>query len=128
MRGTRESVLAFWKAMETNDFRAASLHLAPDFRLEWPQSGEAIEGRENFAALNAAYPAKGLWRFTVRRIVCEGDDADTDVAVTDGEVAATALTFHTVRDGLIARQVEYWPDPYDAPAWRAQWVARMGGG
>jgi hypothetical protein len=44
------------------------------------------------------------------------------VDVTDGAVAATAVTFHTIRGDLISRQVEYWPDPFDAPAWRAGWV------
>jgi ketosteroid isomerase-like protein len=46
----------------------------------------------------------------------------TDTTVTDGEVVATAITFSTVRDGKIAHQVEYWPDPFEAPAWREPWV------
>jgi len=27
--------------------------------------------------------------------------------------------------GRIVRQTEYWPDPFEAAAWRAQWVERM---
>jgi len=28
------------------------------------------------------------------------------------------------RDGKVAREVQYFADPFDAPAWRAQWVKR----
>jgi hypothetical protein len=31
-----------------------------------------------------------------------------------------------VREGKILRQVEYWPDPFEAAAWRSQWVERIG--
>ena len=121
-RGTKETVIAFWSAMQTNDFSAASMLLTEDFELYWPQSSERIIGRANFAALNTHYPAHGPWRFTVDRILAEGNEVVTEVSVTDGEVKATALTFSTVKNGLIARQVEYWPDPFEAPAWRREWV------
>lgn len=108
--------------MASNDFHAASRCLTEDFRLQWPQSGEMIEGRENFAELNAAYPSTGPWRFDLRRIVGDGDQIVTEVAVSDGEQRATALTFHTIRGNLIALQREFWPDAFEAPAWRRQWV------
>ncbi len=115
-------VLAFWEAMGTNDFTQASLYLTEDFEGHWPQSGELIRGRENFAALNSAYPANGIWRFELRSLVAEGDEVVTDVGVTDGTVSARAITFHRVTGPLIARQVEYWPDPFEPPAWRSRWV------
>lgn len=115
-------VRGFWRAMATNDFTAASLCLTEDFRLQWPQSDEMIEGRKNFAAVNTAYPANGPWTFDLRRIVGEGDQIVTEVGISDGVLRATALTFHTVRGDLIALQREFWPDPFDAPLWRAQWV------
>jgi hypothetical protein len=110
--------------MATNDFTAASRCLTDDFRLHWPQSGEMVEGRADFAALNAAYPAAGPWTFDLRRIVGEGDQIVTEVGVSDGVMRATALTFHTVRGDLIALQREFWPDPFEAPEWRAAWVRR----
>lgn len=118
----RDLVLQFWHVMQSNDFHAAAQRLSPDFEGVWPQSGEMIRGRENFASLNTAYPAKGRWHFTVNRCVAEGDAVVTDVTITDGDIVATAITFHTVKNDQITRQVEYWPDPYDPPAWRAQWV------
>ncbi|HMQ29717.1 MAG TPA: hypothetical protein PKD53_03270 [Chloroflexaceae bacterium] len=56
------------------------------------------------------------------RLVVEGERAVTDIIVSDGVVTARAITFTTVRDGRIASHVEYWPDPFEAPAWRAAWV------
>ncbi|USH04765.1 nuclear transport factor 2 family protein [Grimontia kaedaensis] len=120
----KDVVLAFWQAMERNDFHAVGEWLSDDFELYWPQSGELIQGRENFGALNSAYPAEGLWRFTINSLVHEREQVVTDVSVTDGTRQDRAITFHTVRDGKICRQTEYWPDPFQAPEWRKQWVVQ----
>jgi len=116
----------FWQLMGANDFHAAGECLHDEFVLDWPQSGERIRGRDNFVAVNANYPAAGPWHITVERIVVDADGVATEVAVTDGVVSARAITFSQVRDGRIVRQVEYWPDPMEAPTWRAQWVERVG--
>lgn len=121
---TRWLVGQFWAAMQANDWAAAAALFADDYVLHWPQSGERIRGAANFVAINSAYPAAGRWRFTVERLVAEGEQAITDVVVSDGAVTARVITFTTVRDGRIAGQVEFWPDPFDAPAWRAAWVER----
>ena len=121
---SKKIIKQFWATMETNDFQAAAQLLHDEYILEWPQSGERIRGRANFAAVNERYPAAGKWRFTVRRVIAEGDEAVTEVIVTDGSITATALTFSTIRDGRIIKQVEYWPDPFEAQEWRAQWVEK----
>jgi hypothetical protein len=59
------------------------------------------------------------------RAAGEGEVA-SEVAVTDGVTTGRAITFSQVREGKILRQVEYWPDPFEAAAWRSQWVERMG--
>jgi ketosteroid isomerase-like protein len=122
---TRRLVSQFWSAMQANDWAAAAALFADDYVLQWPQSGERIRGAANFVAINSAYPAAGRWSFSVERLVAEGEQAVTDVVVSDGVVTARAITFTTVRHGRIAGQVEYWPDPFDAPAWRAVWVERL---
>ena len=124
---TRRLVTEFWAAMQANDWAAAAALFADGYVLHWPQSGERIRGAANFVAVNSAYPAAGRWRFTVERLAAEGELAVTDVAVSDGVTTARAITFTTVRDGRIAGQVEYWPDPFAAPAWRAAWVERAAG-
>ena len=121
----KQVVARFWAAMQTNDFRAAAQLLDEDFVLEWPQSGERICGRDNFVAVNERYPAAGPWQFTVQRLLADGPDVVSDVTVTDGSVQARAVTFSTVRGERIIRQVEFWPDSYEAPAWRAAWVERL---
>ena len=118
----RAVVEAFYAAMNSNDFTAATRWLAEDFECFWPQSAELICGRRNFAAINSAYPANGRWVFETDSLVADGNQVVTSVRVTDGVVKARAITFHTVEKGLITRQTEYWPDPFEAPAWRRQWV------
>ncbi len=119
---SKQVVLSFWEAMKSNDFTQASQFLSEDFEGYWPQSGELILGRENFAAINSYYPASGVWRFEVHSIVCEGDSVVTDVSVTDGAQRARAITFHTVKNGLITKQKEFWPDEMAEQEWRAKWV------
>ena len=120
----KDIVLNFWKVMASNDFYAAAELLAPDCEVVWPLTKEVIRGRRNFAQLNSAYPAEGEWTFTIERIVGEGELVVTDVIVSDGVRSDRAITFHTVRDGLICKQVEYWPEEYAAADWRAKWVER----
>lgn len=122
-----ETLRAFWAAMGTGDFARAALFLAEDVTIDWPQSDERITGRADFAALNHAYPAAGPWRFTVLSVVAQGDKVVTVTDITDGAVAARAVTFSTLdpETGLIAAQIEYWPDPYQAPPWRSAWVSQI---
>ncbi len=117
-----DTVLSFWETMESNDFYKASTWLSEDFENYAPQSSELIVGRKNFAEVNTNYPANGPWAFTVNSIVAEGDQVVTDVSVTDGKLKARAITFHTVVNGLITKQTEFWPDEYEAPEWRKQWI------
>lgn len=108
--------------MNRNDWRQAGALFAEDFTLDWPQSGERIRGRDDFAALNAAYPATAPWHFDVRHLWTDGLHVITETEVKSGNVAAVAISFFTVRDGEIAHIREFWPEPFAAPAWRAQWV------
>ena len=121
----KESIEQFWQTMESNDFYAVAQLLHDDFVLEWVQSGERIRGRENFAKLNTAYPTQGTWHFTINSIVADGDEVVTDVSVTDGTLNDRVITFSTIRDGKIWKQVEFWPEPFSAPEWRKQWVEKI---
>jgi len=116
----------FWRLMATNDFASVGAVLAPDFVLEWPQSGERIRGAANFARMNQEYPAHGAWRFAINRLVGSDGEAVTDVSVTDGVQVARAISFFTIKSGKITRLVEFWPEPYPAPAGRAHLVEPMG--
>lgn len=122
---SKQVVEKFWATMQTNDFKAAGQLLHNDYVLEWPQSRERIRGRANFVAINENYPAHGHWEFTIHRMLAEGDEVVSDVDVTDGVIRGRVITFSTVRDGRILRQIEFWPDPFEPAPWRARWVEQI---
>ncbi|MDY0748647.1 nuclear transport factor 2 family protein [Paucibacter sp. R3-3] len=121
-RSAIDVVHDFWSRMATNDFASVAAVLAPEFTLEWPQSNERIRGAERFIQMNSEYPANGPWRFTVNRVTGNEREAVSDVFVTDGVQSARAISFFDVADGRITRLVEFWPEPYAAPANRAHLV------
>ena len=115
-------VREFWARMASNDFASVGAVLADGFTCDWPQSGERIRGRDHFARMNAEYPAHGRWTFEIHRLFGHGSEIVSDVGVSDGVVRARAISFFTVVVGRIARLVEFWPDPFPAPAQRAHLV------
>ncbi|MFD2178246.1 nuclear transport factor 2 family protein [Veronia pacifica] len=121
----KDVVISFWQAMESNDFSRAADFLAESYVCEWPLTAEKIVGRENFIAINSAYPTNALWSFTVHKVISEGENVVTEVTVTNGERTDRAITFHTVNQNKICKQVEYWPEPYPAAQWRRQWVESL---
>jgi ketosteroid isomerase-like protein len=114
-KSATEIVREFWETMQTNDFRAAGKLLSDDYIAEWPQSNERIRGRDNFAAINEQYPAHGRWNFVVNTIVGNEREAVSDVSFTDGVQSARVISFTTIKDGKINKQVEFWPENYQAP-------------
>ena len=112
----------FWRLMASNDFSSVSAVLAPDFVLDWPQSKERIRGAQRFAEMNQTYPGHGPWTFTIHRLFGAGSEAVSDVTVSDGVQTARALSFFTVVQGKVTQLVEFWPEPYAAPANRAHLV------
>ena len=77
---SRDVVVGFWTAMQTNDFYAAAHWLHDDYVLDWPQSGERIRGRRKIQSSRAAQPNRK--RFTVRRIIGAGDFWVTEYVLT----------------------------------------------
>ena len=71
-------------------------------------------------------PAHGPWHFTLQRLVAQGEEVVTEVDVGDGTQGGRAISCFTVAGGLIHRLVEYWPEPFAAPAHRAHLVEPIG--
>jgi hypothetical protein len=91
-----------------------------DVIIEWPQSGEVIRGKQNIAELRAAYPTPPT--ATLRRIIGSGDLWAAEMIFDyDGDRYHTVL-IHEYRDGRVIRETCYYAAPFEAPAWRAQWV------
>jgi ketosteroid isomerase-like protein len=95
---------------------------AEDFVADMPQSNERIRGRDNMRELQRAFPPETTPKFTIRRILGAGD-VWTAEAVGDygGEIFQVVAIFE-FRDGKIVRETRYYPQPFEAPPWRAQWV------
>jgi ketosteroid isomerase-like protein len=112
-----------WAASDANDFETEHLIYHEDAVLEYPQSGERTRGRRNIQGQRASQPSKK--RFTIRRIVGSGDLWVTEFILTyDGKPSYTVSTMEFKGD-KVARETQYFADPFPAPAFRAQWVERM---
>jgi len=112
-----------WAASDANDFETEHRIYHEDAVLEYPQSGERTRGRFNIQNQRANQPSQK--RFTVRRILGSGDLWITEFILTyDGKPSYT-VSIMEFRDDKVARETQYFADPFPAPASRAQWVERM---
>lgn len=113
----------WWSAIDRADFTAAAALLAPGTSVDWPLSNERMAGADAWRAVNEHYP--GRWRATIEAMVAEGDTVVTRTRVHDGGICVLAISWFTIVDGAITSLVEYWPETYAAPGWRARWVQPM---
>jgi SnoaL-like domain len=112
-----------WAASDANDFETEHLIYLEDAVLEYPQSGERTRGRSNIQGQRASQPSNK--RFSIRRIVGSGDLWVTEFILTyDGKPSYT-VSIMEFRGDKVARETQYFADPFVAPAFRAQWVERM---
>ena len=119
-REIRAALDRHWAASDANGFEAEHQIYREDAVLEYPQSGERIRGRRKIQSSRAAQPNRK--RFTVRRVIGAGDLWVTEYVLTyDGRPSYT-VSIMEFRDGKVAHETQYFADPFDAPAWRAQWV------
>lgn len=129
----RAAVDRFLKILGSGDMeqlsRAQYELAADDFVEEWPQSGELIRGRENAMAINRNYPAGpggAQPRMTVRRVVEPGQAWVVEATIDYGDgTPVNYVGIIETRDGKLVRQREYFANPFEAPAWRSQWVERL---
>src|ERR1700722_16304296 len=112
-----------WTASDASDFETEHDIYLEDAVLEYPQSGERIRGRNNIQITRTKQPSNK--RFTTRRIIGGGD-----LWISEFILSYDAKPYHTVsimefRGDKVARETQYFADPFEASAWRAQWVERM---
>jgi hypothetical protein len=92
--------------------------------VEFPQSGERMD-RDGLRKLQESFPG-GAPEIRLRRLTGGGDlwIGETVIRYTDGKVlhGANVIEF---RDGKIWKETRYYGEPFEAPAWRAQWVQRI---
>jgi hypothetical protein len=119
----RQALNRHWAASDANDFEVEHDIYREDAVLEYPQSGERIRGRRNIQASRIAQP--NAKRFTVRRIVGTGDLWVTEfILVYDGQPSYSVSVMEFLH-GKVARETQYFGDPFEPGPSRAQWVERI---
>ena len=97
---------------------------ADDVIFELPQGKERIVGLANLRAMREAYPAQV--EITPTRIRGSGPLWVIEVLISyDGGAPMHAVNLMEFRQGKIVHEAIYFGDPWQAPAWRAQWVEPM---
>ena len=112
-----------WAASDANDFETEHSIYHDDAVLEYPQSGERIRSRANIQISRTRQPNDK--RFSVRRIIGNGDLWVTEFILSyDGKPSYT-VSIMEFRGDKVARETQYFADPFEPGASRAQWVERM---
>jgi len=122
-RQIRAALDRHWAASDANDFEEEHQIYHEDAMLEYPQSGELIRGRRGIQSSRAVQPNRK--RFTVRRIVGTGDLWVTEFVLSyDGRPSYTVSIMEFL-DGKVARETQYFADPFEPGPSRVQWVEKM---
>ena len=131
MGDNMEMAAKFEEVLKTGDFgRMTELvqeYATDDFVQEWPQSGERLT-KDTSMRLNETYAERSGTSptFTYKRMIGGGDVFVVEGTIDYGDgVPVRYVGVGEVRDGKIARMTEYFANPFEAPAWRADFVERM---
>lgn len=117
----RATIVHLFEALEAGDFEAATAAISEDFVQEWPQSGERISGREHCTVVWRNYPG-GMPTMKIRAIRGSGDLWVVESSIEYPAGRSLAVSLLEFRDGRLSREVDYFGQPFPAPAWRAAWV------
>ena len=122
---------AFEAVLKTGDFTKLGALLqeyaTDDFVEEWPQSGErltkaaSMRMAESYPQMSGTTP-----KFTYKRMLGGGDVFVVEGTIDYGDgIPVSYVGIGEMRDGKVARMTEYFANPFEAPAWRADFVERM---
>jgi hypothetical protein len=112
-----------WAASDANDFETEHDIYLDQAVLEYPQSGERIRSRRNIQITRAKQPSNK--RFAVRRIIGGGDLWITEYILTYDGKPSCVVSIMEFSGEKVARETQYFADPFEASGWRAQWTERM---
>src|SRR3977135_1943668 len=120
----RVALQRHWYASDAGDFEVEHEIYREDAVLDYPQSGERIRGRHNIQESRFVQPDKK--RFTVRRIIGSGTLWVTEFVLTYNGIPSYTVSIMEFREGLVARETQYFAVPFDPAPSRAHLVARVG--
>ena len=131
MSQMNEMAAAFEAVLRTGDFgkvqELAQTYATDDFVQEWPQSGERMT-KEASLRLGEQYAEKTGTspNFTYKRMLGGGDVFVIEGTIDYGDgVPVSYVGIGELRDGKVAKMTEYFANPFEAPAWRADFVEKM---
>jgi ketosteroid isomerase-like protein len=120
-QGYRAALDRHWAASASGDLEAEHDIYDDNVLCEYPQSGERIHGRRNLQALRGHHPGKPSG-FRIRRIVGTGDLWVTEYVINYEGKPFQTVSIMEFRDGKVVHETQYFAEPFEAPAWRSQWV------
>jgi len=120
----REALDAHWQASAAGDINAEHAIYDDDAICDYPQSGERIVGRRNLQALRSHHPDKPSG-FNVRRMLGKGNLWITEYTIIYQGQSAYTVSIMEFRNGNVVHETQYFADPFEAPAWRSQWVQQI---
>ena len=131
MGDTNAMAARFEEVLKSGDFGGLSQltqeYATDDFVEEWPQSGErlnkaaTIKMAESYPEMSGTSP-----KFTYKRMLGGGDVFVIEGTIDYGDgVPVSYVGIGELRDGMVAKMTEYFANPFEAPAWRADFVERM---
>jgi SnoaL-like protein len=128
------------RAASDGDDDALAALRAADWQVRWPQSGEVVHGSDAFRAISDNYPGgrptshverivgvEDRWVVTASNTVLQlaGDGdfwwGEWQMTYPDGRTW-NCIDLLELRNGKVWRETVYWAAPFEAPAWRRQWV------
>jgi hypothetical protein len=99
-----------WSRTQARDWTGVTELIAPGAVIEWPVSGERFTGRDNYVAMNRAYPEG--WEIKILRVIGDGDQAASEVEVPHEMLGLfRVVSFWHVKEGQVVRGTEYWTNP-----------------
>ncbi|HEV8698545.1 MAG TPA: nuclear transport factor 2 family protein [Candidatus Limnocylindrales bacterium] len=126
-----EMAARFEEVLKSGDFaKMGDLireYATDDFVEEWPQSGERLT-KDASVRMAAHYPEMSgtTPKMSYKRMLGGGDVFVVEGTIDYGDgIPVSYVGIGEVRDGKVAKMTEYFANPFEAPAWRADFVERM---
>lgn len=123
-QAVRAALERHWNASDKSDFQVEHEIYREDAVLDYPQSGERLQGRRNIQESRTVQPNKK--RFTVRRMIGNGDLWVTEFVLSYDGIPSYVVSIMEFRDGQVAHETQYFADRFDPGPSRAHLVERIG--
>ena len=131
MGDAQQMAAAFEAVLKTGDFgKLGALvqeYATDDFVEEWPQSGERLTKAAS-ERMGEMYQEKSGTnpKFTYKRMLGGGDIFVVEGTIDYGDgIPVSYVGVGEMRDGKVSKMTEYFANPFEAPAWRADFVEKM---